>query len=192
MKCLCCESPDPEYRFDVLEVHTLHVRDFDGEKLIQALGEKKRFEVCTACAQSELRAVLFPAKRLLRECLPFVLLLAVGAVLTLTLSFQDVMSALRAIGPLAVFVGISGMIGKVRDVLARRKFLLGREDSERLSAWECLLRTAPTKYNDNDITYIPVDEKTADLNVRALAEKYCLIPAIANQVHSTIINLCDK
>lgn len=180
MKCIVCSSSQPEYSFRVLEVHTLHIRDFGGEKLVQALGEKKRYDVCTACAQSELRAVLFPVGRLLRECWPFVALLAVGAALTFTLSLRDVMSALRAIGPMCVFVGVSGTVGKVRDVLARRKFLLGREDAERLSAWECVLRNAPKKFNDNDITYIPVEE-VVGLKAEDLAAKYELLPAIARK-----------
>ena len=187
MKCLCCESPDPEYRFDVLEVHTLHVRDFDGEKLIQALGEKKRFEVCTACAQSELRAVLFPAGRIALKCVGFGVLFLAGIALTLALSFRDIMPALRVIGPLAVFVGISGTVSVIRKVFSEREELSGKPeaDARRMSAWRCVLASAPKKHGDNDITYIPIDE-AGSLTPEALAAKYDLLSPIARKAYESI------
>ena len=72
------------YAFRVLEVHTLHVRDFGGERLIQALGEIGDYEVSVARARSELRAALFPAREITRKGLPFLLILIVGAALCLT------------------------------------------------------------------------------------------------------------
>ena len=120
----------------------------------------------------------------------FAVLVLAGIVMTLTLSLREVMNALRFMGPLAVFVGVSGIAGKVREALGRRKLLEGMTEPEamRFCAWQCVLNNAPKKYSDNDITYIPVDEETAGLSVRELAEKYCLIPAIANQVHSAVTN----
>lgn len=180
MSCLSCNKSPAEYRFRVLEVHTLHVRDFGGERIIQALGEEREFSVCAACVSSEMQAVLYPAGRILRKCSGFVVLILAGLGLTLAVSLREVMTALRAIGPLAVFVGVSGTIGKVREVLTRRKFLLGREDAERLSAWECVLRNAPKKYHDNDITYIPAED-VVGLKPEDLAAKYELLPAIARR-----------
>ena len=135
-----------------------------------------------------MRASLFPAGRIARRCAGFVGLVLAGIALTLALSLRDVMNALRVIGPLCMFVGLSGIAGKVRDALSLRKLLAGMNEAEarKFCAWQCVIRNAPKKYNDNDITYIPVDEETAGLSARELAEKYCLIPAIANQVHSTI------
>lgn len=187
MKCLSCEKPNPEYSFRVLEVHTLHVRDFDGERLIQALGDERIFELCAACVSEEVRASLFPAMRILRRCAGFVGVLAVGAVMSLTLTLSDEMIALRVLGPMCVFVGVSGIFARVKEILARRKVLESMSEPERLkaSAWECVLKSAPKKFGDNDITYIPIDEAIS-LQPEELAVKYDLLPPIAAKVYEVI------
>ena len=186
MKCICCEGSPAPFRFEVLEVHTLHVRDFGGEKLIQALGDKKEFSVCTACAQSELRAVLFPAGRIARKCWGFGVLVLAGLVLSLTLSLQDVMNALRVLGPLCVFVGLSGIISETQKVLALRREMLspGEAEALRASAWRCVLLKAPKKYGDNDITYIPLEDAEG-LSPEELAGKYGLLPAISRRINGS-------
>ena len=186
MKCICCEGSPSEFRFEVQEVHTLHVRDFGGEKLIQALGDKQEFSVCTACAQSELRAVLFPAGRIARKCWGFAVLVLAGLVMSLTLSLQDMMSALRVIGPLCVFVGASGIVSESSKVLALRREMLSLNEAEALkaSAWRCVLMRAPKKYEDNDITYIPLDEAER-LQPEELAVKYNLLPALGRQLNGS-------
>ncbi|MBQ6664030.1 MAG: hypothetical protein IJM68_00430, partial [Synergistaceae bacterium] len=69
MTCLECKKDLPDVlRFRVLEVHTLHIRDFDGERVIQALGEFQEYDVCTACASEEVQALLLPAKRIVMRC----------------------------------------------------------------------------------------------------------------------------
>ncbi|MBQ7543327.1 MAG: hypothetical protein IJT02_00095 [Synergistaceae bacterium] len=185
MKCISCNNPQPEYSFRVLEVHTLHVRDFGGEKLIQALGETRTFDVCAACVSSEMRASLYPAGRILRRCTGFAGLFLAGIVMSLTLSLRDIMNALRVIGPLCVFVGVSGTIARVRDALAQRRLLAGMTEPEalKLCAWQCVLKSAPKKYEDNDITYIPVDDAES-LAPEELAVKYNLLPPISRKVRS--------
>lgn len=183
MKCFICKNSPAEYSFRAIEVHTLHVRGFDGENLIQALGEEKEFNVCAACVSSEMRAVLFPAKKILRECSGFCVLVLAGAAMSAFLSLDsEMMIALRILGPLAVFVGVSGIIAKVRDILKQRKFLSGlsHEEAMKFSAWQCVLKNAPKKYNDNDITYIPVDEVKA-LSPEELALRYNLLPPISRK-----------
>lgn len=189
MLCLSCNKSPAEYSFRVLEIHTLHVRDFDGEKLIQSLGEERVYEVCAACVSSEMRAVLFPAVRILKGCAGFGVLALVGLVMSLTLSLNaEMMTAIRILGPVAVVTGMSGIFGKVREILRQRKILAGlsEEDARRYAAWQCVLKHAPKKYNDNDLTYIPVSEETLGMDVKALAEKYTLIPAIANKAQLSI------
>ena len=180
MNCIVCNSSQAEYRFSVLEVHTLHVRDFDGEKLIQSLGEERVFSVCAACVSEEMRAVRFPAGRILRRCVGFALLLLAGIVLTLILSLREVMFALRALGPMAMFAGAAGIVERVRETLRLRKTLAGMSESEvlRFSAWQCVLKSAPQKYNDNDITYIPAEEASS-LSPEELAVKYNLLLPVA-------------
>ena len=189
MPCLKCERDFPDaLNFRVLEVHTLHIRDFDGERVIQALGEFQEYDVCTACASEEVQAVLLPAKRIMMRCIPFALLSVVGIALSMLLTFRDIMPALRVIGPMAIVVGIIGMAGKVREILIERENVskMSRDEAVRYCAWQLVLRNAPKKYGDNDIAYIPVNDDTMRMGVRELAENYGLIPAIAKQVHVTL------
>ena len=51
-----------------------------------------------------------------------------------------------------------------------------------------MLKTAPKKFNDNDITYIPIDEETLKLKPEELASKYNLLPAISKKVYNLIHN----
>ena len=188
MKCISCNNSQPEYSFRVLEVHTLHIRDFSGERLVQALGEEKVFSVCAACVSSEMRASLYPAGRILRKCSGFVVLFLAGLGLTLTVSLNaEMMNALRLIGPLAVFVGVSGTIGKMREILTQRKILAGMSEPEarKFSAWQCVLNSAPKKYNDNDITYIPIDDARA-FTPAELAVKYGLLAPISRKAYELI------
>ncbi|MBR0045239.1 MAG: hypothetical protein IJP56_10420, partial [Synergistaceae bacterium] len=62
-------------KFKALEIHTLHVRDFNGEKLIQALGGIKDFEIESADAERELNALLNPAKLILNKLFKFIILI---------------------------------------------------------------------------------------------------------------------
>ena len=188
MPCLSCSESPAEYSFRVLEIHTLHVRDFDGERLIQSLGEERVFSVCSACVSSEMRAVLFPAVRILKGSAGFGVLILAGLVMTLTLSLKpDLMGAIRIIGPLAVLTGISGIFGRAREILAQRKILVGLSENEarKYSAWQCVINNAPQKYNDNDITYIPVDDAMS-LSPEELAVKYGLLPAISRKAYEVI------
>ncbi|MBQ4431199.1 MAG: hypothetical protein II877_06820 [Synergistaceae bacterium] len=188
MPCLSCSESPAEYSFRVLEIHTLHVRDFDGERLIQSLGEERVFSVCSACVSSEMRAVLFPAVRILKGSAGFGVLILAGLVMTLTLSLNaELMGAIRIIGPLAVLTGISGIFGRAREILAQRKILAGLSENEarKYSAWQCVINNAPQKYNDNDITYIPVDDAMS-LSPDELAVKYGLLPAISRKAYEVI------
>lgn len=187
MSCLVCKRSQPEYTFNVLEIHTLHIRDFSGERLVQAVGESKSYEVCAACVSSEMQAVLYPARRILRGCLGFVLLIAAGLVLSLARRLEGEVWAVRVLGPMAVVVGVIGAVGKVRTVLRERRELeaLGREERERVCAWRCLTKNAPHKHGDNDLTYIPVDE-ACSLSEKELAVQYDLLPPIARKVYELI------
>ena len=135
-----------------------------------------------------MRAVLFPAARILKKCAGFVLLVLAGVLLSLTLSLNaEMIGAVRILGPLAVLTGISGIIGKIREILRQRKILAGlsENDALRYSAWQCVLKNAPKKYNDNDITYIPVDD-VFSLTPEELAVKYELLPPIARKAYEVI------
>ena len=188
MSCLECKNYSLDaIRFRLLEVHTLHIRDFDGEKIIQALGEFQDYEICTACALEGVRAFLYPAKLILRKCFAFAVLILAGMILTLTLTVNDSwpllegVFAVKALGPLAVIVGVSGVIGKVRGILRVRESVskMNHDEAVRYSAYRLVIKNAPKKYQDNDITYIPVSKETQSMSASQLAEEYNLLPAIS-------------
>ncbi len=193
MSCLECKSDSPDaIRFRLLEIHTLHIRDFDGEKIIQALGDFQEYEICTACALEGARVFLYPAKLLLRKCFAFFMLILAGIILSLMLtvndSFMKEIFAVKAIGPLAVIVGLSGIFANVREILRVRESVskMNHDEALHFSAYRLIIKNAPKKYNDNDITYIPVSKETQRISPSELAEKYNLLSAIAVKAHKLI------
>lgn len=46
MNCICCGKETSDYPFHVLQVLTLHVRDLNGDKRIQALEEPTKESPC--------------------------------------------------------------------------------------------------------------------------------------------------
>ena len=197
MSCLKCGNDSHDaLRFRVLEVHTLHIRDFTGERIIQALGEFREYEICTACAEREARAFLYPAKMILRKCFAFIGLILAGMILSLLLALNDSwpamkeIFALRALGPLAVIVGVIGIFGKAREILSLRGKVsrMNHDDAMNFAAYTLVLENAPKKYNDNDITYIPVSKDTLNMNAPELAEKYNLLPSISVKAREIMSN----
>ncbi|MBR1437015.1 MAG: hypothetical protein IJ587_00630 [Synergistaceae bacterium] len=189
MPCLECKNASPDaLSFRVLEVHTLHIRDFNGERIIQALGEFRDYEICTACASKEARAFLYPAERLLAKCFPFMLVMTAGIILSLTLTLKEVITALRAVGPIAVFAGASGIFSKAREILSERERIrtLNPDEALRYSAYKLVIKNAPKKYGDNDITYIPVNKEVMSLSVEELSERYNLLRSIARKAFELI------
>lgn len=180
-QCPICGREKEGYPFQTLEVQTLHVRDFTGEKRVQALGNFQDWTVCEDCARRWLEESLAPGKRLTRTCLPFALVLLAGTLWTLLV--QGDVFALRLLGPAAIFCGLAGVASSTRQLLTRSRELraLPREEALRRAAWESLLSAAPKKNGDNDLTYIPVDDETRRLDQRQLALRHDLLPAIAAQ-----------
>lgn len=195
MSCLECKNDSPgAINFRLLEVHTLHIRDFDGEKIIQALGDFQNYEICTACALEGARVFLYPLKLILRKCLAFMILILAGMILSLLLTVNDSwpglegIFAVKALGPLAVIVGIAGTFANVREILRVRESVSKMNHDEALtySAYRLIIKNAPKKYQDNDITYIPVSKDTQSMTPSQLAEKYNLLSAIAVKAHKLI------
>ena len=104
------------------------------------------------------------------------------------LTFGDMMPVLRVIGPMAVVVGIIGVAGKVRDILSEREAVskLNHDKAVRYSAWQLVLRNAPKKFGDNDITYIPVNDETKRMSAKELSERYNLLRTISLKAHEKI------
>lgn len=182
--CLKCGKCENGFEFDVLEVHTLHIRDFDGEKRVQALGESKRWTVCSHCAADRLAQAVLPRKRIFKNCLPYLMILIIG--IALLFFTRTSVPSLRLIAPAAVFCGIAGGISAFKKEKTQSAFLkeLPQDKALREAAWICLLEQAPKKHNDNDITYIPKEALVNCKDVNTLALEYDLLPAIAKQAIS--------
>ena len=91
--CIKCGAAAQEH-FRALKVHTLHIRDFSGEKRVQMLGNITEFGVCRDCANEQLQKRKQGAGR--KEMLPFAVILLVSIVF-LTL-FWNGEGALRLCG----------------------------------------------------------------------------------------------
>ncbi|MCR5347359.1 MAG: hypothetical protein K6E38_06225 [Fretibacterium sp.] len=127
-------------------------------------------------------------KRILRKCLPFLVVFLVGIILCLTLTLREEIFALRALGPIALFSGAAGIISETKKILDERAFMktLAPQRALEHSAWLCFLRDAPKKYRENDITYIPVNGETLKLDTEGLALEYSLLPAISGQAFEAL------
>ena len=65
--------------------------------------------------------------------------------------------------------------------MAQRKILMNSDKALEISAWQCALKNAPKKFNDNDLTYIQINDDTKNLTPEELTVKYNLLPAISQK-----------
>lgn len=178
--CLKCGG-EAAYRFRVLEVRTLPVRDLAGEKRVQALGDLQTFAICETCAVSQVAKAIDLPRAVLEKGNWFFAALAAGLVLTGLL--WGGAPQLRLLGPAAILCGVLGIGSAVHQSLtARREYLaLSPEQQKERAVWELLIQTAPQKEGDNDLSYIPLTEKTLAMKNGDLMIEYKLLPAIAVQ-----------
>lgn len=178
--CLKCGGPG-DFPFRVLEVHTLHVRDLDGEKRVQALGEFREYAVCASCAQARLDRALRPGGFLGKKLAPFLAVLVFGLAVTAVCWSGE--TALRLLGAAGVFCGAAGSVSVLQRAGREKRVFasLPPEGALRRAAWESLLEAAPRKAGDNDLTYIPVNPETLALKNGDLGIVYDLLPAVAKQ-----------
>ena len=183
--CLQCNG-QAAYDFRVLEVHTLHVRDLTGEKRVQALGSFQNFAVCEECAENYLANTVNPVRPAAKRCIIYIFLLLLGGVLTGIFAFTN--GALRLMGLAAIICGMLGLISVIHTAMKRRAeyMALPKEKALYLSAWKCMLKAAPKKAGENDLTYIPVDSRTIEMKNGDLAIVYNLLPAVAIKAHQLI------
>lgn len=186
MNCIKCGEDSPAYRFRVLQVQTLHVRDLGGEKRVQALGGFEEYAVCASCAEEKLESLLDDRKALLKSVLPFVLLGLCG--FAVTAFFLKSNGAFRLLGLGMLVCGLLGTWSNAQSTGKRKRQLtaMPREKALYDCAWECLLEKAPKKNDINDITYIPIDETTLARKNGDLMILYDLLPEIAVQAYKRI------
>ncbi|HWP50065.1 MAG TPA: hypothetical protein VN626_00065 [Clostridia bacterium] len=180
--CLKCANI-PDYQFRVLEVRTLHVRDITVEKRVQALGEFREYAVCKNCAAAHLEKINNPTVTIIQRCAVFGVILALGLVLGAVFWFTN--SALRLMGIAAMICGILGLISSIQSAKSHQQAYAGisAEQALALAAWEVLLKCAPKKSADANLTYIPVNAESLAAKNGDLMILYDLLPEIAVQAH---------
>lgn len=186
MSCIKCGKEAQDYHFRVLQVQTLHVRDLNKEKRVQALGDFEEYDVCASCAEAKYQYYMNDSSAMLKSSLLYGCLMVVG--LILTIAFRNGEGVFRLLG-LAMTVGAGlGLYGTARAASAKKRELaaLSRNTALYRCAWECLVDGAPKKHDINDITYIPVDEETLARKNGDLMILYELLPEIAIEAHKRI------
>lgn len=186
MNCVKCGARAGDYHFRVLQVQTLHVRDFGKNQRIQALGDFEEYEVCGDCARKKLETGMNDKAAVRKVCALYGVMIAAGLILTAV--FWNGEGVLRLLGLCAMVCGALCMYGGVKTATSKRRELeaLDREAALYRCAWECLLDGAPKKNDVNDITYIPVDEETLRRKNGDLMILYDLLPEIAVEAYKRI------
>ena len=189
-RCIRCGSP-AAYHIRALEVRTLHVRSLGGERRVQALGDEKESGVCQACAQKQLALSLNPAEAAKPQLISFGIVFLAGLII-IAITFLFVAESRQVYVLLGIAALICGALG-IYDVLKKAKekslSLRSLPDEEALeeAAWDVFLAEAPKKEDVNDLSYIPVNEKTFRRKNGDLMILYKLLPEIAveawNRLH---------
>lgn len=191
MQCIKCGREHEDYCFKVLQVQTLHVRDFGKNSRVQSLGDFEEYSVCMDCTkENHTRHMNIGAA--IRKCaLLYGGLMALGLVLAIV--FWNGEGVFRMAG-LCLTLG-SGLClyGGLKNVTATKKKLQALPEEKALfaCAWECLVDHAPKKHDINDITYIPVNEETLARKNGDLMILFDLLPEIAVQAHKRLHGVED-
>lgn len=188
-KCIRCGGP-AGLPVRALEVRTLHVRGMAGERRVQALGDEKAGAVCEHCAQEQLAVSLDPVRAAKSRLFAFGAVFAAGIVIeAVTFLFLDRHQVGILLGIAALICGVLGMVDALRGAKEKTASLRALPESEALreAAWDVFLAEAPKKEGQNDLTYIPVNEKTFARKNGDLMILYHLLPEIAveawNKLH---------
>ena len=191
MKCIKCGREHTDYHFRVLQVQTLHVRDFGRTQRIQALGDFEEYDVCASCAEEKYAEALDAATAVRKTVTLWGIVMAAG--LALAAAFWNGEGVLRLAGLGLLIGGGLCLLGNLKTATARKREFsaLSKEEALYRSAWECLVDGAPKKNDINDITYIPVDETTLARKNGDLMILYDLVPEIAIQAHKRIHGIED-
>lgn len=181
MGCISCKKPEAAYRFQALEVQTLHLREFSGERKIQALGSIQELCLCDQCAEDQLSCILSPFRRLPGKILPFALLIPPGIILTLLFRGKEPVYLMPGI--CAILCGLIGIASSIQKAFALRRTYasLSQKEALKKAAWEAVLSEAPKKAGDNDLTCIPVTLESLGRKNGDLMILYDLIPDIAKE-----------
>ena len=189
-KCIRCGSP-AAYPIRALEVRTLPVRGLGGERKVQALGDEKQDGVCNHCAREQLKLSLDPVRAVKPQLIRFGAVFAAGLLIeAITLLFlKDNRQVFLLLGIAALICGLLGIYDALKKAKEKAASLRSLPEAEALqeTAWDVFIAEAPKKEDVNDLTYIPVNEKTRARKNGDLMILYKLLPEIAveawNRLH---------
>ena len=180
-KCIVCGKETADY-IHTLEVRTLHVRDMDRAKRVQALGSFQDFYVCENCAHTREQLERLPVRAASPKLIGFGLTMLAGvALLTADLAYLGGDRVFFLLALAAIACGILGLIQTLSDARERSRDLgTMTPEQARLEGALSLIRDyAPKKSGEEDLTYIPVTGKTLQMKNGDLMVMYNLLPEIA-------------
>ena len=189
-RCVRCGSP-AVFPIRALEVRTLHVRSIGGERRVQALGDEKDSAVCEQCARKQLNLSMNPAQAAKPQLIRFGAVAAAG-LLVEAVTFLFVMDSRQVfilLGIAALICGALGIYDALQKAREKARSLGALPEAEALkeAAWDVFTAEAPKKEDINDLTWIPVNEKTLQRKNGDLMILYRLLPEIAveawNRLH---------
>ena len=182
-RCIRCGGA-AAYPVRALEVRTLHVRSLGGERRVQALGEELARGVCENCARESLALSMDPVRAVRKQLRCFSAVFAAGLlVIAVSLLFLDGKTLFVLLGIAALACGVLGAAEALKNAKDKARTLRSLPENDALeeAAWDVFTAEAPKKEGDNDLTYIPVNEKTLKRKNGDLMILYSLLPDIAVQ-----------
>ncbi|MBO7373418.1 MAG: hypothetical protein J6U19_04225 [Oscillospiraceae bacterium] len=181
-KCIRCGSP-AAYPIRALEVRTLPVRGLGGERKVQALGDEKQGGVCERCAREQLNLSLDPVRAVKPRLIRFGAVFAAGLLIEAAtfLFLKDNRQVFLLLGIAALVCGVLGIYDVLNKAKEKSASLRALPEAEALeeAAWDVFVDESPKKEDVNDLTYIPVNEKTRSRKNGDLMILYHLLPEIA-------------
>ena len=192
-KCIACDQTG-DRTIKALKVRTLHVRDLQGERRVQALGGFVNASVCNDCTAKKLALETDPIAMARPQLLIFGTILLIGAVLEIvTFTLLSGQRVFAVLGIAAILCGVLGIIGNMRDSKEKSKEMsrLSPEDALEEAAWDVFLQHAPRKEGEEHITYIPCNQRTLARKNGDLMILYHLLPEIAKQAYQRIHSEAD-
>lgn len=181
-KCIRCGGP-AAYPIRAIEVRTLPVRGLGGERRIQALGDEKESCVCERCAREQLNLSLDPVRAVKPQLVRFGAVFAAGLLIEAVtfLFLKDNRQVFLLLGIAALICGVLGIYDVLKKAKEKSASLRALPEAEALeeAAWDVFVAAAPKKEDVNDLTYIPVNEKTRSRKNGDLMILYHLLPEIA-------------
>ena len=183
-KCIRCGGP-AAYPIRAIEVRTLPVRGLGGERKVQALGDEKESCVCERCAREQLNLSLDPVRAVKPQLVRFGAVFAAGLLIEAVtfLFLKDNRQVFLLLGIAALICGVLGIYDVLKKAKEKSASLRALPEAEALeeAAWDVFVAAAPKKEDVNDLTYIPVNEKTRSRKNGDLMILYNLLPEIAVQ-----------